>query len=243
VDAARDDAAGSAAARGTFDRDTAPAAAASPDRHAAGAPADEGAATGDAAQRDERSAHAAATPRAERPREIAAERSTATGRSATNERTNERANERRRRHGSDAGSDDARPTSQSARMRSESAESTAGSRASSSLASASWTGPTERGDAGTTTTRSARTPAATADESRAVPVGISPAALRQLYETTWSAIGQLGKTEGDDLTSQMLLVKIQEAMQSPAAARDRAADQLRRILQDARRRSAGRGEP
>jgi serine/threonine protein kinase len=69
-------------------------------------------------------------------------------------------------------------------------------------------------------------------------VGISAVALHALYDTVWTEIVQLPPAKKSDLTSQMLVFKINDAMQGSESERDRSATQLSRILEEARRRKA-----
>src|SRR5262249_33536510 len=70
------------------------------------------------------------------------------------------------------------------------------------------------------------------------PTGISPTALHTLFDTVWRELGQLPADKKSDLTSQMLVFKINDAMFGSPADRDAAAAQLTRILEEIRRRKA-----
>jgi serine/threonine-protein kinase len=70
------------------------------------------------------------------------------------------------------------------------------------------------------------------------PTGVSPTALHTLFDTVWRELGQLPADKKSDLTGQMLVFKINDAMFGTAADRDVAAAQLTRILEEVRRRKA-----
>jgi hypothetical protein len=67
-------------------------------------------------------------------------------------------------------------------------------------------------------------------------VAISAAALRGLYDATWAEIVPLPPAKKADLTSQMLVFKINDALRAKDAERDRAAAELSQVLEEARRR-------
>ena len=54
----------------------------------------------------------------------------------------------------------------------------------------------------------------------------------------WRELGQLPQDKRGDLTSQMLLFKINDEMQADEPQRNRAAGQMMQILEEIRRRKA-----
>jgi serine/threonine-protein kinase len=89
-----------------------------------------------------------------------------------------------------------------------------------------------------TATRDAKPSRSETPRASKGPAGVSPAALRALYDTVWREVGQLPSDKRADLTSQMLMFKINDEMQAEEPQRDKTAAQLLQILDEARRRKA-----